>query len=103
MKSLKEALLNRPKNIDVARMAAEEYINANYKIKGNLTFETVSGVCVVSCDGDVDVKYEKIKKLNDYLKKVKDNIDCLERCQDILANFGFTIKYYTDLFKLEHI
>lgn len=46
---------------------------------------------------------EKIKKLNDYLKKVKDNIDCLERCQDILANFGFNIKYYTDLYKLEHV
>ena len=46
---------------------------------------------------------EKIKKLNDYLKKVKDNIDCLERCQDILANIGFNIKYYTDLYKLEHV
>lgn len=44
MKSLKEALLNRPKNIDVARMAAEEYINNNYKIDGKLTFENVNGV-----------------------------------------------------------
>ena len=46
---------------------------------------------------------DRIKKLNEYIKKIKDNIDCLERCQNILSNFGFTIKYYTDLYKLEHI
>ena len=44
MKSLREALLNRPKNLDVARMVAEEYIRANYTVKGNLTFENVRGV-----------------------------------------------------------
>ena len=38
MKGLREALLNRPKNIDVASTTAEEYINTNYIIKGKLTF-----------------------------------------------------------------
>lgn len=78
MKSLKEALLNRPKNIDVARMVAEEYINANYNIKGKLSFENVNGVCVVNCDGDVKVKNLKIEKLTDGFKlgEVKGNFQC---------------------------
>ena len=62
MKSLKEALLNRKKNIDVARLAAEEYINANYTIDGKLTFENVNGVYIVHCDRHVYVKNEKIVK-----------------------------------------
>ena len=53
-------LLNRPKTIDVARMVAEEYINANYTVYGNLTFENVNGVCVVNCDSDVSIKYKRI-------------------------------------------
>ena len=65
MKSLKEALLNRPENIDVAEMVAEEYIKANYTVEGKLTFETVNGVCIVNCDGDVGVKNIKIEKLTD--------------------------------------
>ena len=68
MKSLKEALLNRPKNIDVAGMAAdaaEAYINANYTIEGNLAFENVNGVCIVNCDGDVKVKNKQIVKLTE--------------------------------------
>ena len=46
---------------------------------------------------------DECERLKESYKKVKENIDCLERCQDILANFGFNIKYYTDLYKLEHI
>ena len=65
MKSLKEALLNRPKNIDVARMVAEEYINANYTVKGNLIFENVNGVYIVNCDGDIKITNEKIVKLTE--------------------------------------
>ena len=68
MKSLKEALLNRPKNIDVARMVAEEYINTNYSIKGNLTFENVDGTYMVNCDGDVEVKNIKIVNTVEELK-----------------------------------
>ena len=63
MKSLKEALLNRPKNIDVTRMVAEEYINANYNHSSELTFENVNGVCIVNCDGSVYVKNKNIEKL----------------------------------------
>ena len=65
MKSLREALLNRPKNIDVASTTAEEYINANYTVKGNLTFENVRGVCIANCDGHAEVKNKKIVKLTD--------------------------------------
>lgn len=62
MKSLKEALLNRPKNVDVAGMAAdaaEEYIKANYNHSGELTFEN-------------------LKSLEGAPKRVK-RIDCDER------------------------
>lgn len=65
MKSLKESLLNRPKNIDVVSIAAEEYINANYNIEGKLTFETVNGIYIVNCDGSVAIKNEAIEKLTD--------------------------------------
>ena len=65
MKSRKEALLNRPKNIDVARMAAEEYINNNYNIDGKLTFENVNGVWIANCDIGVVVKNAKIEKLTE--------------------------------------
>ena len=68
MKSLREALLNRKKNIDVTRLAqtvAEEYINTNYIIKGKLTFENVRGVCIVNCEGGVEVKNKNIVKLTD--------------------------------------
>lgn len=78
MKSLKEALLNRPKIIDVARMVAEEYINTNYSIKGNLTFENVDGTYMVNCSGDVEVKNKKIEKLTDGFvwSGVKGNFQC---------------------------
>ena len=41
MKSLREALLNRPKNIDVASTTAEEYINTNYIIKGRFIHDDI--------------------------------------------------------------
>ena len=68
MRSLKEALLNRSKNIDVAGMAidaAKAYINANYNIEGKLTFEIVNGICTANCDGAVVIKNKKIVKLTD--------------------------------------
>lgn len=65
MKSLREALLNRPKNIDVASTTAEEYINTNYTIKGKLIFETINGTYIANCDGHVEVKNKKIVKLTD--------------------------------------
>ena len=71
MKSLKESLLNGQenylfeKNDDAAEAAAQEYINANYEVFGELTFETTNGVCVVNCDDDVEVKNKKIEKLAD--------------------------------------
>ena len=58
-------LLNRPKNIDVTRMVAEEYINTNYEVKGKLTFEYINGTYIVNCDGDVVVKNKEIEKLTD--------------------------------------
>ena len=65
MKSLKEALLNRPKNIDVVSIAAEEHINTNYNIEDKLTFENVNGVCIVNCDGDVQVTNGTMSKLTE--------------------------------------
>ena len=50
------------KNIDVAQIAAEKYIKSNYDIYGNLTLENIYGVCIVNCDGNVEVKNKKIKK-----------------------------------------
>ena len=87
MKSLKEALLNRPKNVDVTRMAqtvAEEYINANYNHSGELTFENVNGVCIVNCDGEVYVKNDKIEKLTDGFEwgEVKGNFPVLRYVSD---------------------
>ena len=92
MKSLKEALLNRPKNIDVARMtqtAAEEYINANYNHSGELTFENVNGVCIVNCDSDVAVKNRKIIKLTDGFVwgKVKGAFYCVY-CSNLISLEG---------------
>lgn len=71
-------LLNRPKNIDVARMVIEEYINANYIVNGKLTFENVSGMHTVNCDGDVEVKNKEIGKLTEGFVwgEVKGNFDC---------------------------
>ena len=84
MKSLREALLNRPKNIDVTSIAAEEYINTNYIIKGKLTFETVNGVYIVNCDGHVEVKNKKIKKLTEGFEWgiVTGSFDCFE-CENL--------------------
>ena len=56
MKSLKEALLNeallnRPKKVDVVEIvaaAAEAYINDNYIVAGKLTFENVNNMCFVN-------------------------------------------------------
>ena len=48
MRSLKELLLNRLENTNAVRITAEEYINANYRIDGKLTFENNNGVCVVN-------------------------------------------------------
>ncbi len=39
-----------------------DYINANYLIDGELTFETINGVYVVNCDDSVLVKNQKIEK-----------------------------------------
>ena len=58
-------LLNRPKNINIAEIAAREYINANYTIVGSLTFEKVNGIYIVNCDSDVGVKNVEIEKLTD--------------------------------------
>ena len=71
-------LLNRPKNIDVARLAAEEYINNNYIINGLLSFENVNGTCMVNCDSHVKVKNKDIEKLTDGFVwgKVRGIFDC---------------------------
>lgn len=58
-------LLNRSKNIDFARMVIEEYINTNYEICGNLTYENTDGVCMMNCTGDVEVKNKEIEKLTE--------------------------------------
>ena len=89
MKSLKEALLNRPKNIDVARMVAEEYIKANYIIKGELTFENVNGAYIVDCDGDVYIKNEEIEKLTEGFMwgKVDGRFSC-DDCNNLTSLEG---------------
>ena len=74
-------LLNRPKNINAANVAsaiAEEYIKSNYDISGNLTFENVSGMYTVNCDGDVEVKNKEIGKLTEGFVwgEVKGNFNC---------------------------
>lgn len=46
-------LLNRSKNIDFARMVIEEYINTNYEICGNLTYENTNGIYIVNCDDNI--------------------------------------------------
>ena len=68
MKSLKEALTNSQKNIDSIRTTVEEYINNNYEVFGELTYEFVNGTYVVNCDDDVEVKNKKIEKLTDGFK-----------------------------------
>lgn len=72
MKSLKESLLNSQentqlfeKNVGAIEPAVEEYINANYDISGELTFEQNNGVYIVNCDDDVEVKNKNIDKLTD--------------------------------------
>ena len=89
MKSLKEALLNKPKNIDVAWMAIEEYINNNYNIEGKLSFKNVNGTYIVNCDGDVIVKNKDIGKLTDGFVwgEVKGDFYC-SYCKNLISLEG---------------
>lgn len=43
---------------------------------------------------------ENIKKLNALAKQTQDNIDYIERCLQVLANFGFQIKNIVEVMKL---
>ena len=82
-------LLNRPKNIDVARMVAEEYINANYTVKGNLTFENVNGIYIVNCDGNVEVKNAEIVKLTEGFEwGMVEGIFCCHDCNNLKSLKG---------------
>lgn len=65
MKSLKELILEELGNTNAIQIEAEEYINDNYDIRGRLTFEIVNGICVVNCDGDVEIENKDIEKLTD--------------------------------------
>ena len=78
MKSLKQLILEELENTNAIQIEAEEYINANYEIDGELTFENVDGICVVNCDGDVEVKNKDIEKLTDGFVwgEVRYNFDC---------------------------
>ena len=65
MKSLKDFILEgRGKTNDV-QIAVEEYINTNYTVEGELTYENINGICVVNSDDNVSVKNKKIAKLTD--------------------------------------
>lgn len=44
---------------------------------------------------------EKIQKLNSLQKLTETNIEYLERCQNILADFGFYIKNTIEILKME--
>ena len=92
-------LLNRPKNIDVARMVAEEYINTNYTIKGNLSFENVNGICIVNCDGDVRVTNGTIPKLTEGFVwgEIKGDFDC-SWCTELKSLEGAPEKVSTDFY-----
>ena len=78
MKSLKEALLNRPKNVDVSQVAVAEYINTNYTTRGRLTYKATNGIYIVNCGGDVKVENKEIEKLTDGFVwgKVRGSFDC---------------------------
>ena len=43
---------------------------------------------------------ENIKKLNALAKQTQDNIDYIERCLQVLSQFGFTIKNVVEVMKL---
>ena len=81
MKSLKELLLEELENTNVVQTAVEEYINANYNFEGELTYESINGICVVNCNGNVEVKNKKIEKLTDGFVwgNVNGEFDC-RRC-----------------------
>lgn len=89
MKSLKEALLNRPKNIDVSQVAVAEYININYKTKGKLTYKATNGIYIVNCNGDVNVENKEIGKLTEGFvwEEVKGDFDC-SLCWDLKSLEG---------------
>ena len=89
MKSLKEVLLEKLENANVARTAVEEYINDNYDIKGILTYENVNGIYVVNCNGNVEVKNKKIEKLTDGFVwgNVNGEFDC-RRCLNLTSLEG---------------
>ena len=78
MKSLKELLLEKLGNTNAIRIEAEEYIDENYDIEGELTFEITNGVCAVDCDGNVFVENKEIAKLTDGFVwgKVKGDFSC---------------------------
>lgn len=67
----------------------KDYINNNYNISGNLTFENINEIYVVNCDGDVEVKNKKIVKLTDGFVwgEVKGDFDCSE-CNNLKSLEG---------------
>lgn len=50
---------------DILLIKIKDYINNNYAIYGNLTFENVNGTYIVNCDSDVYVKNDKIETLTE--------------------------------------
>lgn len=43
----------------------KDYINNNYNISGNLTFENINEIYIVNCDGEINIKlisHEKFHK-----------------------------------------
>ena len=92
MKSLKHYIiesLNTSKNVEDIQLKAEEYINANYTVSGKLSFENVNGVCIVNCDGDVEVKNKEIKRLTNGFKwgEINGKFDC-SYCRSIKSLEG---------------
>ena len=65
---------------DILLLKIKDYINNNYNISGNFTFENINEIYVVNCDGDVEVKNKKIIKLTDGFIwcEVKGDFDCSE-------------------------
>lgn len=88
-------LYKEKENLDRIRTAKRNILDK----KTNST--TPASVLKLKNENVISENDEKIQKLNSLQKITETNIEYLERCQNILADFGFYIKNTIEILKME--
>lgn len=85
-------------------MAEKENLQRIQKTKSNLIakkVETGTSVLRLKNEDTILQNDETMQKLNRLQELTKENIDYLERCMNILADMGFSIKNTIEIYKLQ--